>query len=141
MMRYTVMLSGGFLCAVSRAEDAAAPPLPEALGISTNLIEVTVNLALVLAAIVVLAWLFKRAQGFGQPAAGLLRVTATLPLGPKERILVLQVGDEQIVVGASSAGLTTLHVLDTPLPETPATEEVQGNFRDKLIKSLRKAQA
>ncbi len=127
-----MITAGAFSVAASAQE--AVPPLPDSLGLSTNLLEVTLNLALVLAAIVLLAWVFKRAQGFNQPAAGQLRVTATLPLGPKERILLLEVGEQQLVVGASSAGLNTLHVLDTPLPEHPQDDE---SFKDKLVKSLR----
>ncbi|MFK8029925.1 MAG: flagellar biosynthetic protein FliO [Gammaproteobacteria bacterium] len=107
--------------------------LPSTLDVSGSLIEVTLNLGLVLAAIVLLAWIFKRVQGMDQPSAGQLRVTASLPLGPKERILVVQVGQQQILVGASSAGISTLHVLDTPIQEAELDTE---SFRDKLVKSL-----
>jgi len=114
-----------------------APPLPDSFGVSASLIEVTLNLGLVLVAIVVLAWLFKRFQGMDQPAAGQLKVTASLPLGPKERIIVIEVGDEQILVGASSAGISTLHVLNAPLR---VVSEEQESFRDKLVRSLKGAQ-
>ena len=116
---------------------------PDAFAIGSNLLGVTVNLLLVLAAIVVLAWVFRRVQGIGQPAAGSLRVAATLPLGPKERILLLQVGEEQLVVGASPGGLQTLHVLTQPLAlganDAPAAGE--QTFRARLSAALTKAQS
>ena len=123
--------------AITKTADANAVPLPDSFGVSTSLLEVTFNLGLVLAAIVILAWLFKRMQGANQPAAGQLKVTASLPLGPKERILVIEVGEEQILVGASSAGLSTLHVLNAPLK---AAAEEQETFRDKLVRSIKGAQ-
>lgn len=120
------------------AEEVTTDSLPGALDVSSSLIEVTLNLGLVLAAIVLLAWIFKRVQGMDQPAAGQLRVTASLPLGPKERILVVQVGQQQLLVGASSAGINMLHVLDAPIQEA-AQNQSPESFRDKLIKSLRGA--
>lgn len=136
VLRFLMALCGSWVCTTVVASETATAPVD--LGLSTNLVEVTLNLGLVLAAIVLLAWIFKRAQGFNQPAAGQLRVTAMLPLGPKERILVVEVGDEQIVIGASNAGLNTLHVLATPLPVITQDQE---SFRDKLIKSLRGSSA
>ena len=118
------------------AQEDAPVALPDTLGFGGNLVGVTLNLLMVLAAIVILAWVFKRAQGFTQPAAGSLRVTATLPLGPRERILLIAVGDEQIVVGASGAGLRTLHVLEQPLPDAPHGPVVEGTFRERLLKTL-----
>ena len=136
--RHALLIAAAWICGTASAQLEATPALPDSLGLSTNLVEVTLNLVLVLAAIIMLAWVFKRAQGFNQPAAGHLRVTATLPLGPKDRILLLEVGDKQIVVGSSSAGLNTLHVLETPLlQQAQVQEQAQESFRDKLLKSLR----
>ncbi len=112
--------------------------LPGSLNASASLLEVTLNLGLVVAAIVVLTWVFKRFQGIDQNAVGQLKVTASLPLGPKERILVVEVGDEHIVVGATSAGINKLHVLSAPL-QSPSHE--QESFGDKLKRSLKGEQS
>ncbi len=115
--------------------DTAAVPQPFAVG--GDLIGITLNLLLVLVAIVVLAWIFKRVQGVGQPAAGQLQVRATLPLGPRDRIVLLQVGDEQIVVGASSTGLRTLHVLERPLGDDAGeASDEPPTFRERLTKAM-----
>jgi len=111
--------------------------LADSFGVSTSLVEVTLNLGLVLVAIVVLAWLFKRFQGLDQPAAGQLKVTASLPLGPKERLLVVEVGEEHILVGASSAGINTLHVLSEPLQTVVQDQET---FKDKLVRQMKGVQ-
>ena len=72
----------------ARATIDDAQPVVMDLGAGGGLLQVTLNLLLVLAAIVVLAWLYKRIQGVSQPSAGALRVSASLPLGPKERLLL-----------------------------------------------------
>ena len=123
------------------AQDAEAVAFPESFGLSTNLLEVTLNLLMVLAAIVILAWIFKRTQGMGQTAVGSLRVTATLPLGPKERILLVQIGDEQIVVGASGGNLRTLHVLEQPLSAASEPGDGDGSFRERLQRTLRRSRS
>ena len=126
-----------FAFAAGPGADATPVELPQPFAVGSNFIGITLNLLLVLAAIVVLAWVFKRAQGVGRPAAGRLKVAATLPLGPRDRILLLEVGDEQILVGASSAGLRTLHVLEQPLDDsavTPAADD--ESFRARLSRAM-----
>lgn len=134
-LRGLLTTASGALALHVSAQDATPAVTPPVV-MTTGLLQITLNLLLVLAAIVILAWLFKRVQGVGQPAAGQLNVSATLPLGPKDRILLVDIGDEQIVVGASAAGLTTLHVMRTPLgPQTPAPPAA---FKDKLAAALRR---
>ena len=120
--------------------DETVPPEVLNLGAGAGLLQITLNLLLVLAAIVVLAWLFKRVPGISQPAAGALGVAASLPLGPKERLLLVNVGDTQILIGASSAGINTLHVLDKPL-EATANMPVATAFKDRLSEALARSRS
>lgn len=139
-MALAMLLAYRAASAAEATAESAAAELPQPFAASGGLLGVTINLLLVLIAIVVLAWVFRRVQGVGQPAAGALQVKATLPLGPRERILLLQVGEEQIVVGASGGGLRTLHVLEQPLRDAP--DEVTSalpSFRDRLAKAMGRA--
>ncbi len=43
------------------------------------------------------------------------KVLASLPVGARERIVLMQAGDRQIVVGVAPGRVNTLHVLDEPL--------------------------
>lgn len=105
------------------------------IGAGPGLVQILMNLILVLGAVVLLAWLFKKLQHVQQPGAASLRVHASLALGPKERLLVVAVGDEQILVGASGAGLHPLHVLKQPLPEAATGEKVPSqSFKQRLSK-------
>jgi flagellar protein FliO/FliZ len=97
-----------------------------------------VALILVLGLILGLAWLLKRMPGTG---LGLrhndqLRVVTTLSVGGKERLMVIQVGGEQLLVGVSPGGISNLHRLAEPLVATPAPQ--LPNFAELLAKRLRK---
>lgn len=78
-------------------------------------------LVLVIGLILVLAWLAKRMPGIG--AAGntsALRVVGSLALGPRERVVVVAVGQTQLLLGVGAGGTRTLHTLAEPLPAAPA---------------------
>ncbi|HVI58822.1 MAG TPA: flagellar biosynthetic protein FliO [Luteimonas sp.] len=79
-------------------------------------------LVLVVGLILALAWLARRMPGFGGGARAnpALRVVGSLPLGPRERVVVVAVGQTQLLLGVGAGGTRTLHTLDAPLPEPAA---------------------
>ena len=92
---------------------------PELAPLAGGLVEVMINLGLVIGAIVLFGWLLRRMQGAHGHGGGALRVAGSLSVGPKERVLLIDVG-ERLLVGVAPGGLRTLHVLDEPLtPEDP----------------------
>lgn len=115
-------------------EKMLTPPDPLASGG-----RVFMFLLLILALIIVLAWLVHKTRALGglpgmagnsQP----LRLVATLSLGMKEKIAVVQAGDKQLVVGITARQITLLTELDEPLPETQAAP---ASFADLLKKAIR----
>jgi flagellar protein FliO/FliZ len=76
-----------------------------------SLTPLLIGLLLVLALIPAAAWLLRRA-GLAQPAstAG-LRVVAQLPLGPRDRIVIIEVADRRWLLGVSAAGIQRLGTL------------------------------
>ncbi len=103
---------------------------------------VTVALLVVLAAIFAVAWLARRVRGFGNRIGGAIDVLADIPLGPKERAVLLKVGAEQILLGVTPGAVRKLHVLPQPLEigRRPATsaEGARPSFASILRKSLGK---
>ncbi len=97
-----------------------------------------VGLILVLGLILGLAWLLKRMPGvgLGLRANDQLRVVTSLSVGTKERLLVVEVGGEQLLVGVTAGGINTLHRLPEPLP--PVVAPPLPNFAELLAKRLRK---
>jgi flagellar protein FliO/FliZ len=106
--------------------------------------QVTLSLGLVLAIIFAAAWIVRRMRGFGRPASGALDVIADLPLGQKERAVLVRVGKQQILLGVAPGQINTLHVLAEPVelttppaPTAPGTPE-RPSFKSLLMKSLGK---
>lgn len=73
-------------------------------------------LVVVIGLILALAWLAKRMPGFGGASNPALRIVGSLALGPRERLVVVAVGDTQLLLGVGAGGTRTLHTLDEPLP-------------------------
>lgn len=73
-------------------------------------------LVLVVGLIVALGWFARRMPGIGGASNPALKVLGSLSLGPRERVVVIAVGDTQLLVGTGATGTRVLHTLDTPLP-------------------------
>lgn len=87
---------------------ANASPAP---GASTDhLLQTTLGLLFVLGLLLVLAWVLKRA-GFtpSQKRGGFYKVLATSALGPREKIVLVEVGNTWLVLGMTSHSINTLH--------------------------------
>jgi flagellar protein FliO/FliZ len=81
----------------------------------SNLVEMMLSLLLVLSLIFALAWFFKRINNNRIMPSQVMDVKACLSLSPKEKLMIVQVGDEQIVVGVAPGFVSLIKTLDTPL--------------------------
>lgn len=80
------------------------------------------------------AWLLRRsAPGAGARGARDCSIVRSLALGPRERLVVVQVGTKQLVVGVGSATLSLLCELTEPLPPTGQTGEA---FADAFRRTM-----
>lgn len=123
----------------AQALEGARPPfVPPPVPINTgSLVQITFSLLLVLAAIVAIAWLFKRMNLSQQGAGSLLKVIGNVAIGQRERIVLLEVGETWLVVGVGPGQIRTLHTLDKgqgqELP--PMQADVENRF-GKLFTSV-----
>ena len=104
----------------------------------SQLVQVMGGLALVLALVVLLAWLARRLNASRIAGARNLRLVGGISLGARERIVVVEVGGCQLVVGVAPGRVQTLHVLERPLEEQAPMEEGTrgGGFSDRLARAL-----
>lgn len=89
------------------------------------------SLLLILLAIVAVGWLFRRMQGMNSHGGEVIKILATQPLGPKERILLVEVAGKQLVIGMTPSRIQTLYVPETSIEggfQAPAT----ASFADRL---------
>ncbi len=119
------------------APHAASPVAPVGAG---GLASVTFALLAVLAAIFAVAWLARRVRGIGNRVGNAIDVLADIPLGPKERAVLLKVGTEQVLVGVSPGRISALHVLRDPveIPKSTTAIAPAASFSALLKRSLGK---
>lgn len=96
---------------------------------ATSLLQTMMGLILVLGCIVLVAWLLKRTSSFHTAANGKMKVIAGLPLGTRERAVLVQIGDEQLLLGVTPQQVNLLCKLDKPLP---ADSSERPDFAGKL---------
>ena len=108
----------------------------EPLG-AANLLQLTFGLLVVLAAIVGSAWLLRRYGRLQSGAAGALRVIGGLSMGPRERVVLIQVGAQQLLLGVAPGSVQMLHVLAEPVPEI-SHPIGKSKFAEQLGKALGK---
>jgi flagellar protein FliO/FliZ len=104
--------------------------------------EVAFALVLVLAAIFVVAWIVRRMRVAGNRVGSAIDILADVPLGQKERAVLLKVGQTQILLGVAPGRVNTLHVLAEPLdlarPAAGGADDSRNSFRALLMRSLGK---
>ncbi|MFK7890286.1 MAG: flagellar biosynthetic protein FliO [Granulosicoccus sp.] len=101
-----------------------------------TLLKLATGLLVVLLVFWVFARVMRQLHGPHGHAHKALRVIASLGLGQRERIVVIQVGDEQLVLGVTANQINTLHVLQGVLDQN--TELHAESFREKLSAALKR---
>ncbi len=119
---------------------AVAAPVVNS-GIAGQLTQLVFGLLLVLGIIFFLAWLLRRVQQAGPAGKGqVIELIGSRALGPRDRLMLVQVGNEQILLGLSPGTITALHVLKEPVPVPSTSEKSTPDFAQQLLKILGKDQ-
>lgn len=87
------------------------------------LFQLIIGLIIVLICIVALAWFAKRMNRLQSSTGSMLKIIAGLSMGSRERVILLQVGSEQLLIGVSPGRINKLHVLETPLEDEEVNSE------------------
>jgi len=121
----------------------AAPAESTAQTAGGGLAEVTLALIVIVALIGGLAWAMKRMRRFTSGGQARIQVLSDQVLGPKERCVLVRVGETEILIGVATGSVNTLHVFPPGAnTEAPAALPVSGsktpNFKDLLMRSLGK---
>jgi flagellar protein FliO/FliZ len=125
---------------VASAATAAAAPVVNS-GVAGQLTQLVFGLLLVLGLIFFLAWLLRRVQQAGPAGKGqVIELIGSRALGPRDRLMLVQVGNEQILLGLSPGTITALHVLKEPVQVPGGTEKATPEFAQHLLRMLGKDQ-
>lgn len=102
---------------------------------SGSLVNTAIGLVVVLAMIIGMAWLLRRFGGLPTVGKGAVSVVGGVSLGARERAVLLQVGDEQVLVGVAPGQVRALHVLGQKLVN-PADKKTQ-EFSSQLDAAMK----
>lgn len=96
------------------------------------LLKLIIGLLLVLGLIFLFAWAARKMRLAPGSDDGMIRVLSAISVGQRDRIALIQVGEEQILVGLSPGRMQTLHTLKEPLVPQQSQEPSASSFADRL---------
>ena len=121
-----------FSTAVSAQSSAEKIAVTDPLS-SENLFRVFGGLVFVLILAVAAIWVLKKIQRFPVTASNGIKMVGSMSIGQRERLIVVQLGEEQLLLGVTPGSVNTLHVLQSPLPNpTGNKSERVFSFQEKL---------
>ena len=98
--------------------------------LSDHISQIAMALALIVALVIGLGWLVKRLNSSRFSGAGEIRIVASSYLGPKEKVVLLEVRDRQVLVGVNAQGISALG--DFELPDSASAS---GTFQHALAEA------
>jgi len=126
-----------FIPIAADAAETAAPAVS-----AGTYVQATLALLLIVGVLVGAAWLARKVsggKGFGQ---GGMKIVGGVALGPRERIVLLEVGEEWLVIGIVPGQIRTLHRLakGSALPSSDPASATEPPFAQWLqrVKEQRK---
>ncbi|MGU3415890.1 flagellar biosynthetic protein FliO [Enterobacteriaceae bacterium C34A] len=122
----------------------AASSLNASLPQESVLMTVGGTLALIVLLMVALAWVARR-SGFARrlnDASGAINVVASKSLGARERLILVDVGEQRLILGVTATQITCLATQAKPEmhePESQPAPAVFGAMLDTLLKKHRQS--
>lgn len=95
------------------------------------LLQVLLGLLFVLGLVFAAAWLMRRVGQGTFTAGNQIKVMAAMPLGTRERVVLVDVGGQQLLLGITATSINTLHTFDEPVITAPDKAPV-GDFASKI---------
>lgn len=131
----------------SAAEVAEKTPLASSSGFSSLMLQMLVALGFIVMLLFAFAWFVKRTGMLQGSLNGQLAVLGSVAVGQREKVVLLQVGQEQLVVGVTATEVSLLHLLADPIQldknefgKAPR-QQVNESFAQKLSQALQKRSA
>lgn len=120
---------------------ATTTPASPSLTSAGSILNVFLSLLVVVAIIFALAFIMRRFN-VAQTGGGQMRVVASMMAGTKEKVMVIEVGDEQHLLGITAHNINHLAKLENPIQKenkaSPASANLsgKGNFQQKLVQAM-----
>lgn len=107
---------------------------PDTLG---TIVSLGLGLVAVIAVIYGCAWIIRRMNGMTGMNNNAIKVVSVMAIGARERIALIEVGGQQILLGITPSAIRTLHVFDEPVVD--AGNANSGDFARRLQSMIGKS--
>lgn len=95
---------------------------------SESIFQLLVGLVIVVVIILALSLTLKKFSIFSSSSSGIIKIVGGLALNSKDRLLLVQIGEEQILISASPGRVGKVHDMRTPInPESINTVQQAGD--------------
>jgi len=128
--------------AASHLATSSAPVISS----GASLAQAGLGLFAVIALILAMAWLAHRVGLVRHGSGGAsMKVVGSLMLGPRQKVITVEVGDTWLVLGVSPNEIRPLHTLaarpdtgasDSPQPGSQPPQTMQGGFGERLMRAM-----
>lgn len=127
------------------AGDAAEKTVAASSGFGSMLGQMLAVLLLVIMLLLGLAWLLKRAGVNQGTLNGQLAVIGAVSVGQREKVVLIQAGQEQLLVGVTANEISLLHLLSEPIEvdaksSTKTSSTLSDSFAQKLSHAITRRQ-
>lgn len=110
------------------AQDAAPVVSASSLFTGDYLLQVVGSFAVVILLLISVLVLLRRFNGVSSQMSGNMRVLSSVGVGQRERVVLVQVGEDQILVGVGPGNVRKIHAFDKPVVTPLASNS--HNFSD-----------
>jgi flagellar protein FliO/FliZ len=123
LYKFLFLISSLGIPYLSLAEESAAKEPPKKLVFSSEpiggdvILQLVLSMVLVIGVIVLFAWLMRRVGGANWQAGSSLKVLGGVSVGAREKVVLVKVGETQLVLGVAPGQVRKLHVLDVPVQQ------------------------
>ena len=104
---------------------------------ASNLFQIVLMLLLVIGLILATAWLMRRSRSMGFGSPSVIRYLGGISVGQRERIVLIEVGKTQLLVGVAPGSVQTIHKLDERI-EIDSAKSGLSSFTESLQQALKK---
>lgn len=120
----------GFFITTLSSLAFATPAQSISAGGVTNYSKVLLALVFIVGLIFACAWLMRRMSGGVGLNQKHIQVMSVMPLGTREKLMIIRAANEYLLIGVTPNGIQTLHQFDEPIDL--ATDMNSSPFADRL---------
>jgi len=126
-----------FVASSALAQETAPAVSPSSLFTGDYLLQVVGSFVVVILLLVGVLVMLRRFNGVSGQMSGNMRVLSSVGVGQRERAVLLQVGDQQILVGVGPGNVRKIHVFDEPVvdPKETSTPNFSAVWKVAMGKS------